>query len=160
MPATNSTKRLKARRLFGLGLALVFIVTVMLVLSLTVRVTRGVSRTTPTPESLVRLEILNGCSQSGIASKARAQLEGYQDDRLEIAVVRIGDFDLRDVARTFIISRSKDKSAAEYLAGLLKIDESEVIYRPLVNNYRQISATLVLGEDYVAEPLSEPNSRE
>ena len=160
MSATNSTKRLKARRLLGLGLAAVFIVTVVLVMSLTVRVTQGVSRTEPAPERLIRLEVLNGCSQSGIAGKARAMLEGYRDDKLEIAVVRIGDFDLRDVARTFIISRTKDKSASEYLAGLMGIDESEVIYRPLVNNYRQISATLVLGEDYVARPLTEPNIKE
>jgi len=153
-------KRFNTRRVLGVGLAIALVVTVTLVLSMTVRVTQGVSRTVPTPDHLIRLDVLNGCSKAGIATTTARHLSGYADDVIEIVVVGTGDFDVRDVSKTFIISRDEDKTAAEHLARLLGIDESEVVFNPIVNNYRQISATLVLGEDFVVESLSELSDKE
>ena len=160
MSSQKIDKRQKARRLFGLGLVLVFIVTVTLALSLTVRITRGVSRTVQTPEHSIRLEVLNGCAKAGIATEAAGYLKDYKDENIEIAIIRIGDFDLTKVARTLLIARDKDKAAAKHLARVLGIDESEVVYRPMENNYQQVSVTLVIGEDYVPRPLAEISYKE
>jgi hypothetical protein len=131
-----------------MGLVLVFFVTILFLGTFAVRVTRGVSKTIETPAHLIRLEILNGCSQAGIASRAQKILSEYTDENLEIKVVSTGDFDLRKTKKTFIIAREKDKNAIELLAKTLGLDQSEVIYKPIEHNYQQISATLVLGEDY------------
>lgn len=160
MSNSGLKKRFNTKRALGLGLAVVFVVTFTLVLSLTMRVTQGVSRTVPTPEHLVRLEILNGCSKAGIAALTARHLSGYKDSELEILIVGTGDFDLRDVKKSFIISRDEDKVAAELLAKALGIDEAEVVYSPMANNYRQVSATLVLGEDFDAETLSQLSYKE
>ena len=160
MTKTRLKKRFNTKRVLTAVLAVALVITLTLVLSLTVRVTQGVSRTVSTPEHLVRLDILNGCSKAGIATLTARHLSGYADDVIEIAVVGTGDFDVRDVSKTFIISRDEDKTAAEHLAGLLGVDKSEVVYNPLANNYRQISATLVLGQDFAAESLSELSDKE
>ncbi len=153
-------KRLGIGRIASIGLGIVFVVTIVLVVSLTVRVTRGVSRTVETPQHMVRLEILNGCARAGIASEAAKFLVGYPDSNLEVVVIRTGDFSLRKIQKSFIISRVKDKTAAEYLAKVLNLEKSEVTYKQFDNNYKQVSATLVIGEDFVTEPLAKPSDEE
>lgn len=123
-------------------------VTVLFLVSFGVRVTRGVTLAEETPEHMVRLEILNGCQVAGIAAQASQAISRIEMKELEIKVIATGDFDLRKVTQSFIISREKDKQAAQLLATALGLDPSEVTYRPLENNYQQISATLVLGEDF------------
>ncbi len=156
MSAKSYKKRFKPKVIASVGLAVAALITVVLVLTLTVRVTRGVSRTVDTPAHLVRLEILNGCQKAGIAKQAKQILAGYRDNQLEITVIRTGDFDLTKVAKSFVIARDKDMKAAELLSRALGIDGSQVTYKPMGNNYQQISATLVLGEDYATGLLSLP----
>ena len=160
MSKQNYKKRLSIGRVTSIGIGVVFVVTVVLVVSLTVRVTTGLSRTVKTPQHQIRLEILNGCAKAGIASRAAKFISEYPDSSLEVTVIRTGDFSLRKVSQSFIISRVKDKTAAEYLARLLNLEKSEVTYRPLDNNYKQVSATLVVGEDFDAEPLIQPSDKE
>lgn len=160
MSVNSLKRRFNFRLIASVGLALVFVVTVAMVLSMVVRVARGVSRTAETPEHVLRLEILNGCDGAGIAAQAARILSDYKNDQLEIIVVGTGDFDVRKVSRTFVVSREKDKTSARYLAKLIGLDDSEVLYQPLDNNYRQVSATLVLGEDYVATMLPGTSDKE
>ena len=77
-----------------------------------------------------------------------------------MAIIRTGDFSQRKISKSFIISRVKDKTAAEYLAKALNLEKSEVTYKPLDNNYKQVSATLVIGEDFVTEPLTKLSDKE
>ena len=87
-------------------------------------------------------------------------MAGYPDSNLEVVVIRTGDFSLRKIQKSFIISRVKDKTAAEYLARVLNLEKSEVTYKQFDNNYKQVSATLVIGEDFVTEPLAKPSDKE
>jgi hypothetical protein len=160
MPTQSYKRRFKLSLAARVGLSLVFLVTVALALSLAVRVTRGVTQTELTPQYVVRLEILNGCSRAGIASEAARILSGYNNDELEIIVIETGDFDLTDVSKTMVISRDRDQTGAERLARLIGINDSEVTYKPMENNYRQISVTLVLGGDYGVAMLPKPLNRE
>lgn len=160
MSVKSYKRRFNYRLIASVGLALVFVVTIVLVMSTLVKVARGVSQTAATPERVLRLEILNGCKGAGVASEAAGILSDYKDERLEIVVVGTGDFEVRKVSKTFVVSREKDRTAARHLAELLGLDESEVVYKPLDNNYRQVSATLVLGEDYVATMLPGTSDKE
>ena len=146
-------RRFNFRIVASVGLALVFVVAIALVMTTAVKVARGVSYTAATPQHVLRLEILNGCKGAGIAGKAAKLLSNYKDHQLEIIVVGTGDFEVRIVPRSFVIAREKDDTSARYLARLIGLDPAEVVYQPLENNYRQVSATLVLGEDYVAAML-------
>lgn len=160
MSVKNFIRRLNFRLIGSIGLALVFVVTVTLVISMMVKVAKGVSYTVETPERVLRLEILNGCQKAGIASAAAKKLSAYKDGYLEIIVVGTGDFETRKLSGTIVISREKDKTAAQHLARIVGIDEAEVVYRPLENNYRQVSATLVVGEDYDVTALPAVSDKE
>jgi hypothetical protein len=113
-----------------------------------IKVTEGVTRDADVRLQVVRLQVLNGCSIDGLAARVGSQMNGVADDRLEIRVVDTDDMGQRRVKRSFVVSRAEDTKAAEELAGRLGLNPADVVYEPLENNIRQITATLVLGDDY------------
>lgn len=148
MSDRTAKKKLRLRRLAEALLILAALVVVVMVAVFTTRVTQGVTRAVPTPAHQVRLEILNGCGQSGIAGKTARMLSELKNEQVEIRVIATGDFDIRPVQKSFLVSRESDQEPAELLAEILGMDPSEVTYKPLEHNYRQVSATLVVGEDF------------
>ncbi|MCK4373507.1 MAG: hypothetical protein KAW61_10180, partial [candidate division Zixibacteria bacterium] len=75
-------------------------------------------------------------------------LADYTDVDLVIKVVDTDNFDLSRVSETFVLSRLEDRSAATVLAQKLGLIADGITFKPLENNYRQVTATLVLGEDW------------
>ena len=138
----------------------VFLVVVIWVASMTLKITTGVSETLDSPDYVVRLQVLNGCEVNGLAARASDWLADYADSDIEVKVVDTDNFDLHKVTGTFIISRDEDMKVARMLAGKLGLEPSTVVYRPLEKNYRQISATLVLGEDWESLNLAQRLGRE
>ncbi len=130
-----------------------FLVPLLYLLSSTLRVAGGFSEVIDTPAHLVRLQVVNGSSVDGLSRKVAGSLSDYADATLEVQVVDTVTFGLKRLPRSFVISRQPDKTAAALLAERLGLDPSEVVYKPLEHNNRQVSATLVLGEDYQAMRL-------
>ena len=133
--------------------AVVFAVVVFLAGSTAVKMFGGVSRTVAAPVHMVRLQILDSNQAPGAMDGITELMKSLSDRDVEIRVVDIEQFDIRPVERSFLISREQDKSATTLLARRIGLEASDVIYQPLENNYRQISATLVLGRDYEALKL-------
>jgi len=121
-----------------------------------VRVSRGVTKDADVRLQVVRLQVLNGCGVGGLADRIGKKLNGAADELMEIRVVDFDDVGLRRVKQSFVISRTENTDAARALAGRLGLNPSEVIFEPLENNIRQITATLVLGEDYGSLRSLEP----
>jgi len=96
---------------------------------------------------LVRLQLVDGSGDSKAAADFARAWENYADDQIEIRIIETDEFDLRPVNNTFVVSRTPDTEAAALLAQHLGLDGKKVDYQELENNYRQISATLVLGTD-------------
>ncbi len=141
-------QRLQRSRLLEIGIAVTFFVVLVYVISMSVRVGQGVSRTLSSPEHVVRLQILNGCGVNGLASRLADGLADYADSEIEIQVVDTDNFDIVPVNQTFVLSRIEDLTAAGLLANRLGLPTEDIGYRPLEHNYRQVSATIVLGEDW------------
>lgn len=141
----NKSKRNKYLEII---IVITFIVVLIYVGSMTVRITTGVSKTIESSTHTVRLQILNGCGSPGLAGNTADLLADYKDDELEIKIVDTDNFEVRKVAESFVISRLEDKTAAKKLAEKISLDPSRVIYKSLENNYRHVTATLVLGEDH------------
>ena len=141
-------QRAQRSRLLELLIAALFVVVLVYVVSMSIRVSQGVSRTLESPEHVVRLQILNGCGVTGLASRLADGLSDYADNDLEIQVVDTDNFEISPVRRSSVISRDKDNSVATLLATKLGLPADDIIYQPLENNYRQVSATLVIGEDW------------
>lgn len=141
-------KRVKIVKYVQVGIGSAFLIALLYLLSSTARVAGGISKVVDTPTHLVRLQIVNGSSVKGLAQRLGNQLSDYADPDLEIKVVDMVDFDLRKLPKSFVISRDRDKTAARVLAGKIGLDPSEVTFKTLEHNYRQVSVTLVLGGDY------------
>jgi hypothetical protein len=141
----NKSKR---NKYLEIAIIVTFIVVLIYVGSMTVRITTGVSKTVESAAHTVRLQVLNGCGVPGLADKTADKLADYRDDDLEIKIVDTDNFDIRKVTESFVISRLEDKTAARMLAEKIGLDPSRVIYKALENNYRHVTATLVLGEDH------------
>jgi hypothetical protein len=141
-------KREKTLRIVGVGVGSVLLVVMLYLLSSTAQVVGGITKVASTPKHLVRLQIVNGSSVEGLSQQVAGQLSDQVDAELEIKVVDAADFKLRKLAKSFVISREQDKTAAKILAEKINLNPAEVEFKPLEHNYRQVSATLVLGDDY------------
>ena len=144
----GGSRRSRAGRFLEVGIVAAFLLVMLYVASVFVRVSSGYSETVESPDHVVRLQILNGCGVVGLAARVADKIADYRDSDMEIKVVDTDNFKIRKVARTFLISRREDRYPAEMLAVKLGLDPQEVVFKSLVNNHSQVSATLVLGEDF------------
>ncbi|PWB75302.1 hypothetical protein C3F09_02775 [candidate division GN15 bacterium] len=151
-PSSPPDSRPKRRRILSRAVELAMLAIVIGLIGYVglyvVRVSRGVTKDADVRPQVVRLQVLNGGGIVGLADRMGRQLNGTADEQMEIQVVDVDDIDGRRVKRTFVISRVEKPDAAKALATRLGLDPSEVIYEPLENNIRQVTATLVLGDDY------------
>jgi threonine dehydratase len=115
---------------------------------MSIRISRGVTRTLDPPEHEVRLQVLNGCGVDGLAASVADAWADYTDADLHVVVVDTDNFDLHNVAESFIISRQENRTAARLLADRVGLNPDQVVYKSLENNYRDVTATLVLGADW------------
>lgn len=153
-------QRAQRSRLLELLIAAVFVIVLVYVVSMSIRVSQGVSRTLQTPEYVVRLQILNGCGVTGLASRLADGLSDYADNDLEIRVVDTDNFEISSVSRSFVISRFEGGAVANILAGKLGLPTDDISFQSLENNYRQVSVTLVIGEDWETIELLKNHIRE
>ena len=144
----TTVKKKNNSRFLELAIVAIFALVAIYAASFAIRITHGFSKTIEAPEYVIRLQILNGCGEDGAANRAAKALPGQIKLPLEVKVMDVDDFDSYDISETFIISRQEDTEAAEMLSEQLGFDSDKVIYQKMENNYRSISATLVLGKDY------------
>jgi len=144
----NTRKKNCINGVFEVTIGIAFVIVMMLVVSYVVKISGHVSKSIDAPKYQVRLQVINSCRDEKTVEKITRTLSRYRDRALEIKIMNIDNFDLKKVNKSFIISREEEKTAAEKLASTIGLDPGMVVYRPLENNYRQISATLVIGMDF------------
>lgn len=136
-------------RFLELIILFLFVVVVGYVASFTVQITKGYSSEKEPTEYFINLQVLNGCGEKGLANRLANRIEMAVEKPLAVRVIDTDNFDNFGVERTFVISRRSDLSAAKLLADQLGLEDA-VAYREIEDNYRDIGATLVLGNDYKA----------
>jgi hypothetical protein len=141
-------RRRRFTRLLEYVVAALFVAILVYVVMFTVKVADGVSRSVESPSQTVRLQVLNGCGLAGMAAEWAGKLDGYVDPDMEIRVVDTGNFDLMTVKKSFVIARAEDRAAARLIAGKVGLNPADVVYEPLGHNLQNVSATLVIGQDY------------
>lgn len=140
--------KFKLNRTIELSIGLVLFIVIVYIASVTIKITSGISKTIDSPKHQIRLQVLNGCGVRGAAGKVADRMGGYVDGEIEVMIVDTDNFDLTEIPGSFLISRIKDKKAAELLAKKLGLDPDKIEYRPMENNFRHVSVTLVLGMDF------------
>ena len=117
--------------------------------------TRVITREDPSANYQVRLQIVNASGQRGITKIVEKRIEDYGDGLIEVSVVDTDDLNATRLARSFVISRDGIVESAAGLEMRLGIPPKGITTRQMDHNNRQITATLVLGEDW--HRLSLPN---
>jgi hypothetical protein len=137
----------KPLRFLEISILFLFVVVVGYVASFTVQITKGYSSEKELTEHFINLQVLNGCGEKGLANRLANRIEMAAEKPLAVRVIDTDNFDNFGVEKTFIISRKGDLTAANLLADQLGLEDA-VTYREIEDNYRDIGATLVLGNDY------------
>lgn len=112
-----------------------------------VRVSAGVSAEVPAAERLIRLQVIDAGGNAQAADKLTRLVTDLSDDNAQVTLLERDTMDRHTIGDSFVISRERDLDPARWLADRLGLDDADVVFRPLENNHKQISVTLVLGED-------------
>lgn len=103
--------------------------------------TKKNENTTNQPNLTIQLEILNGTSQSGVASIFTDFLRKQGFD-----VVDYGNYQSTDEPKTLIIDRSGSSNKCKKIANILGISEKQIIQQ--LNSSLYVDATVVIGKDF------------
>ena len=159
MPS-NKNKKAKFSRVLDIALVAAFCVTVVFLILLSVKINKGVAKTVETPKHLIRLQVVYSNNLQDKSGELLKRIETYRDNDMELKIVDRDVFKIRPIEKTFIISRNEDISKAEILAKKLNLNDDNILYQPLENNYEQIAVTLVLGEDFESIMLPDELDKE
>jgi len=135
-------------RIARIVIAVAAVVVLVYLVTIGTRFATGVSEMAPTPVQSVRVQVLTVDAGAESAVEIGKWLEAQADSSFAIDVVETNRYELRSAARTLIVSRIEDKTAARMLAHRIGLDPSEVIYKPLEHNTNQATATLIVGSDF------------
>jgi len=113
-----------------------------------------------TPLCSIRLQVVDASGKADLVAAALSDIKAIADETLALEIVETIDFDLREVSESYVVSRQGDCQAAHLLAERLGPEPDEVEYKPLVNNRRQITVTLVLGTGGVSPAVTESKEEE
>jgi len=141
-------KTKKNSRFLELAIVAIFALVLIYAASFAIRIQSGLSKTVDFPEHIVRLQILNGCGTDGAANSVTRALPAMIKLPLDVKIVDVDNFNSYDVEHSFVISRQKDLKPAKILAEQIGLDLDNIVFEPIENNYRSISATLVVGKDF------------
>ncbi len=122
--------------------------------------TRSVSRSLAGPEATVRLQIVNATTDPTLNKVVTGLLNKSADARLSFAVVDTTRFSARKVQHSFLVARDVNRAAADAVARRIGLSEGQVTYLPLEHNSKNVSLTLVLGDDYRRLSLSSATEKE
>ncbi len=147
----------KPSRFLELSILAIFILVLIYGASFALRINNGVTKTVVTTSYPVRLQVLNGCGTRGVADRIAYALPKLVKLPVDVSVVEVYDFKASNVKKSFLISREADLTGTQKLAEQLGLPTNNMVYEPLENNYRSITATLVVGEDYNATILKKAN---
>ncbi len=96
-----------------------------------------------TKETLIQVEVLNGCGENKIA----ARLRNYLVDR-NIDVVDFKNYDRYDIAETLIIDRKyMDLRLAKKIATSVGVDDKNVF--PQISPQRKLDVSVIIGHDFM-----------
>ena len=113
-----------------------------------------------TPLCSIRLQVIDASGKDDLLAVVLSDIRAMADETLALEIVETTDFDLREVSESYVVSRQEDCQSANILAERLGLEPDEVEYKPLINNRRQITATLVLGAGGVSPVVTKLQDEE
>jgi len=102
---------------------------------------RQVGNLEATPKTL-KIEVLNGCGVDGVAKRVTEFLRAKNID-----IVKVGNFESRELSETIVIDRKDYELAnAKIIGKIIGVDENRMF--PQLSPQRQLDATIIIGKNY------------
>ena len=154
---TKAARPKTGSRIIDFLLVVVSLVVLIFIGSFALKFTQGESA--PSQERLngksevmapvaVRVQILNGCGQAGVAAKFAKYVTDTAKPDFVVDVIDEKNFDSFNQEKTLLISRRAGSPVAERLALKLGLPPEQVTYRELEDNFLGIDYSLVVGADF------------
>lgn len=154
----KKTKRLgRVLKYAGYLIGLVIVVAVLYQLVFMVRLTAGISKEKPAPNHFVTIEIINASGTAQFSRQIEKRLNEYKNSDIIVTVTNAEKLDYKELEKSLVIARDENTELAKYVARIAGIDESEVVFRPALEDDMSPMVTLVLGED-MAQLLNPPKT--
>lgn len=147
MRPNSQKKKNHSGQVFEIVLFTVFAIVFLLVLTQIIKITKGVAKTVETPDRIARVQILFDSHMNEKADQFVDFLSNYKDKEIEFVIVEKDIFAIREINETFIINRDDQTDVSEKLANILGLDEKLIVQKPLSENKKHISLTLVIGNN-------------
>jgi hypothetical protein len=142
-------KKKKSREVKDWIIILLTLILVVYALSLASHLTLNKAQGSGTEEPVyLRVQILNGCKESGLAEKVRDQLISKRWDKFAFDVVDMGNFGDSTISQTLILDRKGQDKRVFEAADILGIKKENVLLKRLEDNYLDIDLSIILGADY------------
>ena len=143
----KSSYKSNKESILTISLITISVVVVVILVSYFIRLTTGVAKSVQAPEFDVRLEILNASNEKNLDDKVKTYLDTVGITNVNLVVVENSDFEIKESDKSFIINRNKDYKAAEMFGKFIGINANDIHDSEIQQNKKQITATLVLGND-------------
>lgn len=138
-------KKIIKKILIGLLLA-TLVVVIVYTTFVTTKVVSGVSVMVETPQHMMQLQIMD--ASGGEIKNIIATIKKQAGSDLLVQVVGNEKFEGQELLHSMIISHEKDDTTSKLLAKKLGIDLSQIIHKPITQNIKQATATLVVALDF------------
>ncbi len=138
-------KKIIKKILTGLLLA-TLIVVIVYTTFVTTKVVSGVSIMVETPKHMMQLQIMD--ASGGKIKNITSRVKKQAGSDLLIQVIGNEKFEGQELLYSMIISHEKDDTTSKLLAKKLGIDFSQIIHKPITQNIKQATATLVVALDF------------
>lgn len=159
--ARSKTKAARPKaggRIIDFLLVVVSLVVLIFIGSFALKFTQGESAPAPAKPTTgsaqdvvplsVRMQILNGCGQSGVAGRFGKYLIDAARPDFVVDVIDERNFSSFNQEKTLLISRKAGSPVTERLAMRLGIPADQVTYKELEDNFLDIDYSIVVGADF------------
>jgi hypothetical protein len=93
------------------------------------------------PDSLIQIEVMNGCGVSGVADQFTEFLRHKSFD-----VIQTGNYYSYDIEKTLVVDRNGNSENAKLVASALGVSDDAIISQVNKNYYLDVS--VIVGKDF------------
>ncbi|MEA1980011.1 MAG: hypothetical protein U9N54_03445 [candidate division Zixibacteria bacterium] len=145
---TTGTKKLSIRKIIDTSLIVLFVFSVVYISNTVHKVTATVTEIESLPDEIIRLQLIGSYKQKDILNKAEEFFSHKKIKEFDIMVVDVNCSELKDISNSIVISRDENLDHADMISEIVNFEENDILFRPLENNKKFITVTIVLGDDF------------
>ena len=141
------TGKISIRKIIDTSLIILFVFSIVYISNMVHKVTATVTEIESFPDEIIRLQLISSCKQKDILSAAEKFFSHKKTKEFDIMIVDATCTELKEIPNSIIISRDENFNHADLISEIVDFDD-DILFKPLENNNKFITVTIVLGNDF------------